>query len=132
MSEIIENAITSIKLGIEDFQTGDDDRMLSAARNYYAGLLLLAKECLVNTVPDTHHSECAYSQCWVSQASDFLRGGFLTQAIHPLTTSAAMPKSKMSNPVPEDSSMLAREENPTTEYISWSAHEASSRKSLPQ
>lgn len=57
MSEIFENAITSIKLGIEDFQTGDDDRMLSAARNYYAGLLLLAKECLVNAVPDADAME---------------------------------------------------------------------------
>jgi hypothetical protein len=51
MSEIFENAITSIVLGIEDFETGSDARMLSAARNYYAGLLLLAKECLVRTVP---------------------------------------------------------------------------------
>lgn len=51
MSEIFENAVTSIILGIEDFETGSDERMLSAARNYYAGLLLLAKECLVNTVP---------------------------------------------------------------------------------
>ncbi len=57
MSEIFKNAITSIKLGIEDFQTGADDRMLSAARNYYAGLLLLAKECLVNAVPDADAME---------------------------------------------------------------------------
>lgn len=52
MSEIFENAVTSITLGIEDFETGTDERMLSAARNYYAGLLLLAKECLVNAAPD--------------------------------------------------------------------------------
>ena len=51
MSEIFDNAITSIVLGIEDFETGTDDRMLSAARNYYAGLLLLAKECLVRAAP---------------------------------------------------------------------------------
>jgi hypothetical protein len=51
MSEIFENAITSIVLGIEDFETGSDARMLSAARNYYAGLLLLAKECLVRAAP---------------------------------------------------------------------------------
>lgn len=51
MSEIFGNAITSIVLGIEDFETGNDERMLSAARNYYAGLLLLAKECLVRTAP---------------------------------------------------------------------------------
>ncbi|MBK1622055.1 hypothetical protein [Afifella marina] len=51
MSEIFDNAITSIALGIEDFETGTDERMLSAARNYYAGLLLLAKECLVRAAP---------------------------------------------------------------------------------
>lgn len=51
MSEIFNNAITSIVLGIEDFETGTDERMLSAARNYYAGLLLLAKECLVRAAP---------------------------------------------------------------------------------
>ena len=50
MSKIFENAVTSIILGIEDFET--DDRMLSAARNYYAGLLLLAKECLVHAAPE--------------------------------------------------------------------------------
>ncbi len=44
MSEIFENAVTSIILGIEDFKHGSDERMLSAARNYYAGLLLLANE----------------------------------------------------------------------------------------
>ena len=51
MSEIFENAITSITLGVEDFETGSEARMLSAARNYYAGLLLLAKECLVRAAP---------------------------------------------------------------------------------
>lgn len=51
MSEIFENAITSIVLGVEDFETGSDARMLSAARNYYAGLLLLAKECLIRAAP---------------------------------------------------------------------------------
>ncbi len=52
MSDIFENAIASIKLGIEDFETGNAARMLSSARNYYAGLLLLAKECLVRAAPD--------------------------------------------------------------------------------
>jgi len=52
MSEIFENAISSIILGIEDFETGSDARMLSSARNYYAGLLLLAKECLVRAAPE--------------------------------------------------------------------------------
>ncbi len=51
MTQIFDNAVASLRLGIEDFETGKDDRMLSAARNYYAGLLLLAKECLVQEVP---------------------------------------------------------------------------------
>ncbi len=57
MSEIFENAVTSITLGIEDFETGTDERMLSAARNYYAGLLLLAKECLVCAAPEADAME---------------------------------------------------------------------------
>ena len=31
--------------------TGTDERMMSSARNYYAGLLLLSKECLVRAAP---------------------------------------------------------------------------------
>jgi len=57
MSEIFENAVTSIALGIEDFETDTDERMLSAARNYYAGLLLLAKECLVSAAPEADAME---------------------------------------------------------------------------
>lgn len=57
MSEIFKNAVTSITLGIEDFETGTDERMLSAARNYYAGLLLLAKECLVCAAPEADAME---------------------------------------------------------------------------
>lgn len=57
MSEIFDNAITSIVLGIEDFETGTEARMLSAARNYYAGLLLLAKECLVRAAPEADAME---------------------------------------------------------------------------
>lgn len=52
MSEIFENAVTSIILGIQDFENGTEERMLSAARNYYAGLLLLAKECLISAAPE--------------------------------------------------------------------------------
>lgn len=57
MSEIFNNAINSIILGIEDFETGTEVRMLSAARNYYAGLLLLAKECLVRAAPNADAME---------------------------------------------------------------------------
>ncbi|MBW8640396.1 hypothetical protein K1W69_24605 [Hoeflea sp. WL0058] len=57
MSELFSNAVTSIRLGIEDFETDDSDRMLSAARNYYAGLLLLAKECLIRAAPEAEPSQ---------------------------------------------------------------------------
>jgi len=57
MTQIFDNAVASLRLGIEDFETGNDDRMLSAARNYYAGLLLLAKECLVLKVPKAEAME---------------------------------------------------------------------------
>ena len=57
MADIFENAVTSIVLGIEDFREGSDARMLSAARNYYAGVLLLGKECLVRAAPDADPME---------------------------------------------------------------------------
>ena len=57
MSDLFKNAVQSIILGLEDYQTKDADRTLSAVRNYYAGLLLLAKEVLVRAVPDVEESE---------------------------------------------------------------------------
>lgn len=55
-----ENAVTSIRLGVEDFQRsqqpankgGDPARALSAARNLVAGVLLLFKYRLANCVND--------------------------------------------------------------------------------
>jgi hypothetical protein len=52
MSEILNNAISSIQLGIEDYQSNDERRPISALRNFYAGVLLLGKECLVLAAPD--------------------------------------------------------------------------------
>ena len=57
MSDLFKNAVQSIILGLEDYQTNDAERTLSAVRNYYAGLLLLAKEVLVRAVPDADESE---------------------------------------------------------------------------
>ena len=57
MSEIFDNAVTSIRLGIEDLKTAEDDRILRAARNYHAGLLLLAKECVVRAAPEVNPME---------------------------------------------------------------------------
>jgi len=51
MHTLFENALTSIQLGIEDFQSGDNRRVLSSIRNLYAGVLLLAKEKLVQLAP---------------------------------------------------------------------------------
>ncbi len=51
MSKLFDNAVQSIKLGLEDYEANDPTRTLSAIRNFYAGLLLLSKEVLVRAVP---------------------------------------------------------------------------------
>lgn len=48
---LFKNAIQSLQLGIEDYQANDPKRALSAVRNFYAGVLLLAKEVLVRAAP---------------------------------------------------------------------------------
>jgi hypothetical protein len=40
---ILQNAIDSIQIGIEDYENGDDRRSISAVRNIAAGTLLLYK-----------------------------------------------------------------------------------------
>ncbi|TXI45042.1 hypothetical protein [Methylophilus sp.] len=59
-----ENALTSIRLGIEDFQRsqipfdqgGDPERALSAIRNLFAGVLLLFKYKIATSVDDPEHA----------------------------------------------------------------------------
>ena len=51
MDRLLANAIDSIRIGVEDYETGEPARALSAVRNLHAGLLLLAKWVLVGTVP---------------------------------------------------------------------------------
>lgn len=51
MSPLLENAVVSIQLGLEDFASNDDRRVISAARNLYAGVLLLCKEVLRQLSP---------------------------------------------------------------------------------
>lgn len=51
MKELLDNAVLSIELGVEDYQTGDERRVLSAIRNLYAGVLLLCKQVLWNKSP---------------------------------------------------------------------------------
>ena len=49
---IIQNAIDSIQIGIEDYENGDDRRSVSAVRNISAGILLLYKEKLCQLSPE--------------------------------------------------------------------------------
>jgi hypothetical protein len=53
MNTILNNAVQSIQIGIEDYQASDDDhrRVLSAVRNITAGVLLLFKEKLREVSP---------------------------------------------------------------------------------
>lgn len=53
MNTLFDNAVQSIQLGVEDYQANDPRRALSSVRNFYAGVLLLAKEVLVRQVPDS-------------------------------------------------------------------------------
>lgn len=62
MSDLLDNAIYSIQLGIEDYQSNDDRRPISALRNFYAGVLLLGKECLLNAAPDAEPMEILASK----------------------------------------------------------------------
>ena len=56
-SGMFDNAVKSIQLGVEDYQANDPKRALSAIRNFYAGLLLLAKEVLARAAPNADPSE---------------------------------------------------------------------------
>ena len=42
MNPLLKNAVVSIQLGLEDFASDDERRIISAARNLYSGVLLLA------------------------------------------------------------------------------------------
>lgn len=52
-SKLLDNAVASIQLGVEDYQSNDPRRPLSAARNFFSGILLLAKETLIAAAPNT-------------------------------------------------------------------------------
>lgn len=49
---ILNNAVESIQIGMEDFHNDDERRVLSAIRNLYAGILLLFKYKLQQLSPD--------------------------------------------------------------------------------
>ncbi|HDS1209226.1 hypothetical protein KE622_08000 [Shewanella algae] len=56
---LLNNAVESIQIGVEDFESSDARRVLSAVRNISAGILLLYKEKLRRMSPsdnkDTHY-----------------------------------------------------------------------------
>jgi ribosomal protein L37E len=51
MNPLLKNAVVSIQLGLEDFASDDERRIISAARNLYSGVLLFAKEVLRQMSP---------------------------------------------------------------------------------
>jgi hypothetical protein len=59
MSSIFENAVVSLKMGIEDYDDAEANpaRALSAVRNFYAGVLLLCKEVLIKAAPKADINE---------------------------------------------------------------------------
>ena len=57
MDRLLDNAIESIRVGVEDYETQQEARSRSAVRNLHAGLLLLAKWVLVKSVPNAREDE---------------------------------------------------------------------------
>jgi len=57
MSDLLTNALISIQMGIEDYQSNDPRRPVSAVRNFYAGVLLLGKQCILNEAPNADPME---------------------------------------------------------------------------
>lgn len=51
MSDLFNNAIAAIEAGIEDYNADQAKRSLTAVRNIFAGIILLAKEALISLVP---------------------------------------------------------------------------------
>ena len=52
MSGLLDNAVVSIELGVQDIGMSDTRRVLSATRNIYAGILLLCKQILWDASPE--------------------------------------------------------------------------------
>jgi hypothetical protein len=75
MSDLLKNAIASIQLGVEDFKRNDDPRrLLSAIRNFYAGVLLLCKEVLRRLSPDdSNEVHVKAVQCAKKKANRIIR-----------------------------------------------------------
>ena len=59
---ILNNAISSIQVGIEDYKSDDPRRINSAIRNVYAGMLLLFKEKLCILSPSDNPEILIYER----------------------------------------------------------------------
>ncbi len=70
MKELLENAVLSIELGVEDFEANDERRLLSAIRNLYAGVLLLCKQVLWNESPPSSDGALIYKHLVPEKQSD--------------------------------------------------------------
>jgi hypothetical protein len=51
MNKLLENAIVSIKIGVDDFFSTDKDRIFSCVRNLFSGIILLFKSKLLDLCP---------------------------------------------------------------------------------
>jgi len=45
MNPLLKNAVVSVQLGLEDFASDDERRVISAARNLYAEFFSSARKC---------------------------------------------------------------------------------------
>lgn len=67
---LFRNAVTSIELGVEDFQNADARRLTSAVRNLYAGVLLLFKCVLERHSPPGSDGALIYQKIEPELQSD--------------------------------------------------------------
>ena len=51
MNKLLENSVSSIQIGVEDYFSNDTKRILSCVRNLSAGILLLFKSKLLDMCP---------------------------------------------------------------------------------
>ena len=51
MTPLLKNAVVSIQLGLEDFASDDERRIISAARNLHSGVLLMLPHVPQNFYP---------------------------------------------------------------------------------
>lgn len=69
-SPLLENALSSIRMGVEDFSSDQDQRGISAARNIHAGLLLLYKEKLRRLSPADSRESLLMARTVVERGTD--------------------------------------------------------------